>query len=209
MERVLLHEDVDVMVKVIPRIEALYYFVYELAECFHADNETLSSIKTGILENQIIRSIILYYKNSLGENVGIIEIKIDWDKHFLLVSTEESKELEIDLSKSVVENMVGWKKIAVTHIEKVMEQYEVTSVEGRYLYRKPLYTDEMLPKVREIMNTEPAKSIDSVIDPEFQKDIDRILDDLTTAGDSHTTMKKRTLSGGVMEEVTVDMYYKV
>lgn len=66
MEHILLYENVESMIKVMPRIEALYYFVYELAECFHADEDTLSRIKTGILDNQIIESLtLLYSKRSI------------------------------------------------------------------------------------------------------------------------------------------------
>ncbi len=144
MEQILLYENVESMVKVMPRIEALYYFVYELAECFHADEGTLSLIKTGILDNQILKSIILLYKDSSGKNVGKVVINIDWDKHFLLVNTDDGKMLEFDLSKSIVDNMVGWKKIVVTHIEELMKQFNVTSVEGWHTCREHLYENEAI-----------------------------------------------------------------
>ena len=48
MERIRLASSVDV--KVMPRLEVLYYFVYELAESFGVEEDVLDSIKTGILD---------------------------------------------------------------------------------------------------------------------------------------------------------------
>lgn len=151
MAQILLYENVESMAKVMPRIEALYYFVYELAESFHANDTTLAKIKAGILDNQIIKTLTLLYKESSNENAGKVVINIDWDKHFLLVESDECKVLEFDLSKSIVDNVVGWKKIVVTHIEEIIKQFNVTSVEGWYSYRDHLYeNDTILKTTREI-----------------------------------------------------------
>lgn len=211
MEHILLYENVDSMIKVMPRIEALYYFVYELAECFHAEEDTLSRIKTGILDNQIIESLTLLYKDSSGENMGKIVINIDWDKHFLLVNTDDGKMLEFDLSKSIVDNVVGWRKIVVTHIEEVMKQFNVISVDGLYSYRTPLYEDDIiLEKTREILNTQAVtKEIDERTNPEFQKKMNDIFENSEYRQEISGDMKKRTFDCGIMEEVSVDVYYKV
>ena len=171
MESILLYENVESMVKVMPRIEALYYFVYELAECFHAEGDILSRIRTGILDNQIIKTLTLLYKEKSGENVGKVVISIDWGKYFLLVNTDEGKMLKFDLSKSIVDNVVGWKKIVVTHIEEVMKQFNVVSVEGEYSYRTLLYEDDIiLEKTRKIMHTKAANGgRGERVNPEFQK----------------------------------------
>lgn len=211
MEQILLYENVESMVKVMPRIEALYYFVYELAECFHAEDDTLSRIKTGILDNQIIESLTLLYKDSSGKNVGKVVINIDWDKHFLLVNTDDGKMLEFDLSKSIVDNVVGWKKIVVTHIEEIMKQFNVISVKGWYLYRTPLYKDDIiLKKTREILGTQATKGkINEQVNPEFQKKLDSIFENSEYRQEISGDMKKRSFDCGIMEEVSVDVYYKV
>ena len=59
MNQIKLYADVGSMIKVMPRIETLYYFVYELAQWFHADQDTLKSIKTGILDKQILEKITI------------------------------------------------------------------------------------------------------------------------------------------------------
>lgn len=211
MEQILLYENVESMVKVMPRIEALYYFVYELAECFHAEDDTLSRIKTGILDNQIIQNLTLLYKDSLGKNAGKVVISIDWDKHFLLVNTDDGKMLQFDLSKSIVDNVVGWKKIVVTHIEEVMKQFNVISVEGWYSYRTPLYeNDIILEKTRDILGTQAATGQrDEQINPEFQKKLDSIFENSEYRQEISGDMKKRSFDCGIMEEVSVDIYYKV
>lgn len=211
MEQILLYENVESMVKVMPRIEALYYFVYELAECFHAENDTLSRIKIGILDNQIIQNLTLLYKDSMGKNAGKVVISIDWDKHFLLVNTDDGKMLQFDLSKSIVDNVVGWKKIVVTHIEEVMKQFNVISVEGWYSYRTPLYeNDIILEKTREILGTQAAAGQgEGRINPEFQKKLDSIFENSEYRQEISGDMKKRSFDCGLMEEVSVDIYYKV
>lgn len=211
MEHILLYENVESMIKVMPRIEALYYFVYELAECFHAEEDTLSRIKTGILDNQIIESLTLLYKDSSGENMGKIVINIDWDKHFLIVNTDDGKMLEFDLSKSIVDNVVGWRKIVVTHIEEVMKQFNVISVDGLYSYRTPLYEDDIiLEKTREILKTQAiTKKIDERTNPEFQKKMNDVFKNSEYRQEISGDMKKRTFDCGIMGEVSVDVYYKV
>lgn len=211
MGQILLYENVESMVKVMPRIEALYYFVYELAECFHAEDDILSRIKIGILDNQIIKTITLLYKDNLGENVGKVVISIDWDKHFLLVDTDDGKNLQFDLSKSIVDNVVGWKKIVVTHIEQVMKQFNVSSVEGWYLYRTQFYeNDIILEQTRKILGTQAITGErDEKINPEFQKSLDSIFENSKYRQEISSDMKKRSFDCGIMKEVSFDIYYKV
>ena len=105
MERIKLASSIDV--RVMPRLEILYYFVYELAERFGAEEDVLEAIKTGILDNQILEQVSIRYKDNKNIVVGKIIIDIDWEKHFCLAKTETGKQFEIDMSKSIVENIVG------------------------------------------------------------------------------------------------------
>jgi len=47
MERIRLASSIDV--KIMPRLEVLYYFVYELAESFGVEEDVLDSIKSSRL----------------------------------------------------------------------------------------------------------------------------------------------------------------
>jgi len=58
------------------RLETLYYFVYEMAESFGAD-DALDSIKKGILDRKVIGEIIINYKDGSNVVVGQATIKID------------------------------------------------------------------------------------------------------------------------------------
>lgn len=212
MSKILLYQNVESMVKVMPRIEALYYFVYELAESFHAKDNSLSIIEEGILDNQILQTITLLYKESSNEIVGKIVITIDWDKHFLLVKSDEGKFLEFDMSKSIVDNVVGWKKIVVTHIDQIMEQYNVKDVECQFTYRDSIYKDdEVLKEAREILGTSPVNKADykENINLEIQKELNNILKETKYSNEIRGDNKKRTLGCGILEEVSVDVYYKV
>lgn len=213
MSEILLHQNIESMVKIMPRLEALYYFVYELAECFHADEGTLSRIKTGILDNQILKSIYLTYKDSSGNEIGTVVIHIDWDKHFLLVDTDEGKYIEFDLSKSIVDNIVDWKKIVVTHINEIMKQFNVVEVNGSYIFRSHLYeTEEIYAKTREIMQTvlpSEQSNENKKVNADFQAKVNNILTNKQNLTGTNGTVKTRTFECGCFKEVSVDVSYNL
>lgn len=197
------------MSKVMPRIETLYYFVYELAQCFHADQDTLDSIKTGILDNQILQKINIEYLNSKREKVAELIIEIDWDKHYMLAKTEEGKSMQIDMSKSVVDNIVAWKKIVVAHVDEIMRQFGAYNVNSTYIYRHQIsVNDDLHQQAREIMHHVPVtEPTSSAINPELQRQLSDTLQKATgkkIEGDA----KKRTFDCGELKEVKVEMTYK-
>lgn len=151
MDNIKLASCVDV--KVMPRLEVLYYFVYELAESFGVEEHVLDTIKKGILDNQILHKIFIRYKNEQGVIVGRIIIEIDWDKHFCMAKTETGKNFEIDLSKSVVDNFVGWRKYIVKHTEEIRRQFNVVKIDADYKYRTEIENDSVLfEKSLQILN---------------------------------------------------------
>ena len=156
MKKIRLYSDVESMIKVMPRIETLYYFVYELAQCFHADQDTLQSIKDGILDNQILQRIVLEYINDDGKKIAEILIEIDWEKHVLFAQTESGRSIQIDMNKSVVDNIVGWKKYVVAHVDAIMNQYGANKVKSTYRYRHQITQNETIhQEAREILNHVP------------------------------------------------------
>lgn len=209
MSQIKLYTNVDSMVKVMPRIEILYYFVYELAECFHADENTLASIKTGILDNQILERIALEYLNKSGKKIAELKIEIDWEKHKLLAKTEEGKAIQVDMSKSIVDNIVSWKKYVVAHVEEIMRQFGAHDVKSTYFYRHPIIENEATyQQALKIMNhtlvTEPTPS---AIDPILQSELSDALQKATGKKIEGDT-KKRSFDCGKLQEVTVEMTYK-
>lgn len=209
MSQIKLYPDVASMSKVMPRIETLYYFVYELAQCFHADQDTLESIKTGILDNQILEKITIEYLNKVGEKIAELKIEIDWDKHYLLAKTENGKNIQIDMSKSVVDNIVGWKKYVVAHVEGIMRQFEAHTVNSIYVYRRPITkSDALHQQAREIMHHVPVTvPTPSAIDPVLQAELSNALQK-ATGKKMEGDIKERSFSCGELQEVSVKMMYK-
>ncbi len=209
MTRVRIYDRVDAETKSIPRIDALYYFVYELAECFHADEETLDRIKIGVFENQIIRRLTLLYKCS-GQIVGKLIIHIDWDKHYTLVEMKGGKCIEYNSSKTLVDNIVKWRKIAVMHIEKLMDEYNVDEVDSVFLFRSKYYVDDKVyAETREIMKTKPRRSVNDVqINNGLQDKINNILTATKRLDEKSVNFVRRSFSCGEFEEVQVETYYK-
>lgn len=203
-----LYSNTDSMVKAMPRIETLYYYVYELAQCFHADSATLQSIKQGIFENQIINRIYLKYKNTEGEKVAEIIIDIDWEKHFLLASTADGKYIQIDMNKSIVDNIVTWKKYVVKHLDEVMKQYDASHVDSSYDYRPQIIKDNLNDEAMKILGHVYGKPETEAINPALQAELSRAFVEATKGKDISGEYKKRIFDSGVMGEVTVSMTYK-
>ena len=210
MNGIKLYSDVESMVKVMPRIEALYYFVYELAQCFHADEDTLSSIKTGILDNQILSTIYLKYLNSSGEKVAGVTIRIDWHKHKMLAQTESGENISIDMGKTVVDNIVGWRKYIVAHIDSIMRQYGVVNVNSKYHYREAITSDKIeYKKALTVMNHVLAvDETPSRTNENLQQELDYSLKEVLTNNKMNGVFVERKLDCGVLQEVSVEMSYK-
>jgi hypothetical protein len=210
MSGIKLYSDVESMVKVMPRIEALYYFVYELAQCFYADEETLSSIRTGILDNQILSTIHINYLNSVGEKVAGVTIHIDWQKHKMLAQTENGENISIDMGKSVVDNIVGWRKYIVAHIDSIMKQYDVKKVDSKYHYRTEIESDKAeYDKALSVMNHVLAvNNTPSRTNVNLQHELDSSLKAVLTNSKMNGTFIERKLDCGTLQEVTVKMSYK-
>lgn len=210
MERIRLASSVDV--KVMPRLEVLYYFVYELAESFGVEEYVLDSIKTGILDNQILEQISIRYKNSEGLVVGKIIIDIDWEKHFCLAQTEKGKLFEIDLSKSVVDNFVGWKKYIVKHTQEIRKQFNVVKIDGGFSYRSQIEKDkEQYDKALKIMGHVLAPLPNENIDVELEKKLTEVLEESGSLGKQKldgVLMDEISLNSGELTEVSLKIYSK-
>lgn len=209
MKKIRLYSDVESMIKVMPRIETLYYFVYELAQCFHADQDTLQSIKDGILDNQILQRIVLEYINDDGKKIAEILIEIDWEKHVLFAQTESGRSIQIDMNKSVVDNIVGWKKYVVAHVDAIMNQYGANKVKSTYRYRHQITQNETIhQEAREILNHVPITTPTPIaINQTLQRELGNAFEKVTEDR-IHGNTIKRSLDCGVLEEVHVEMEYK-
>lgn len=211
MDRIRLDSNIDL--KVMARLEVLYYFIYELAESFGVEKDVLDSIKTGVLDNHILEQIIIRYKISDGTIVGKIIIAIDWEKHFCLAETDRGKLFEIDMSKSVVENVVDWKKYIVLHTQEIRKQFNVVRIDGEYRYRSQIEKDEKeYNKALKIMNHVIAtNSNNESIDVELTEKLTEVIEECGALGSQeieYDAMDKISPSCRDLEEVTLTIYSK-
>jgi len=123
------------------RIGVLSTAVGEYAKAFGADNDCLTSIKKGICERQIIEKIDLYYY-ACKKFVGHISMKIDWERHQVLVDSENGNEFRLAADKSILEQLDAASQEIIRHVERMKKECSVTKVESIYTYRYEYRIDE-------------------------------------------------------------------
>ena len=113
------------------------------------------------------------------------------------------------MSKSVVDNIVGWKKYVVAHVEEIMRQFGAYNINSTYVYREQIRRNETThQQAREIMNHVPVtKHTPTAIDSTLQNELSDILQKATGKAIEGDT-KKRTFDCGELQEVSVEMTYK-
>lgn len=162
------------------RIETLYYFLYEIVESFGVnDRDVFDTIKKGILDNQMLKEIYIYYKNN-KKNVATITISIDWEEHRLRASTESGDTFELDPNKSIVSQISEISDIIIEHVENLMKNYSVTDVKTKYrLIEEYLKDDIIHEKAREFLGLRAASSEEEEFDEDLKNTIKWIVDQLS------------------------------
>lgn len=82
------------------RTQTLYRVVTEIVEGV-TGRKAPSTIKKGILDEQLLDSIIIYVVNTKREKLASVELNIDWEKHRLYSSTEGLKKFLFNPGESV------------------------------------------------------------------------------------------------------------
>lgn len=131
------------------RIETLYFFLYEMADAFGADNGALDSIKKGVLDRQVLRKIIINYHNNSDEVIGRVVIDIDWEKHKFLASTDQGSLFQLDPQKTIRSQISDLSEIIISHVNKLRSEYKVTRITTNYKYIKEIESDSA--KNKEVM----------------------------------------------------------
>jgi len=109
------------------RLETLYYFVYEMAESFGAD-DALDSIKKGILDRKVIGEIIINYKDGSNVVVGQATIKIDWEKHAVSDSTSYGNSFTFDSTKSIHSQIAEILDTIVEHVQNMRRELKIKKI---------------------------------------------------------------------------------
>jgi len=155
--------EIEVLPKleVLSRLKVLHYVVHELASGFGVvDEESLETIRKGILDRQVLAEIIINYLNAEGKLVGRVTVSIDWAKHRALARSDSGKSFELDTNKSINEQISRLYPLLVEHTEELRKAFDVKKIEVRYRYTREVWTDEKrLREVREFLNTSPAEEL--------------------------------------------------
>ena len=124
------------------RLETLYYFVYEMTQSFGADDSALDSITKGILQRRIINEIIIKYLNASNVVVGPVSIKIDWDKHELLASTDYGATFTLDANKSVRAQVSEVSDIIIDHVNNMRSSLGIRRIKTSFSYLPEIANDK-------------------------------------------------------------------
>ena len=161
------------------RLETLYYFIYEMAESFGVDDDGLDSITKGILKRKIIREITINYKNEKDVVLGRVIIKIDWEKHTLLASTDYGASFTLDSTKSVRSQVSEISDIILEHVQNMKKALNIKKISTTYRYISEITSDTTKhEEARQYMGHSPSKGDEVSIQKEFTSSIEWLCDKL-------------------------------
>lgn len=158
-------------VRVLSRIKVLYYVVYEMANAFGVNEYALDSIKKGILERQIIKTMsIYYYIDSAEKPIAQIKITIDWDKHTVLAATEEGQSFNLNTEKSIHSQISEASDYIIEHVEQLRRAYPISKIRTLYRYIDAIESDEKKnQEAMEFLNHQWCKTPQLEENEEFTK----------------------------------------
>lgn len=135
------------------RLRVLAGVLYELTEVCGVNIE--DAITKGIIERDVIKEIIVYFKDSNGISHGTMHFIIDWEQFEILVQTDDSAELYrgLDFSNGYCDVLdPKLLKVLKKHVAEVKKKYEIDTVKCSFYYRsKYTVTDEVHVATREYM----------------------------------------------------------
>lgn len=157
-----------VSVTVMSRIRALYYYVYELAEAFGADEDSLSTIEKGVLDRQILKEIEINYLDSLEVVRGRVTISIDWEKHSVFAMTDEGNVFRFESGKSLLEQLSDVSEVVIEHVDALRRAYSIVEVKVSYVFVDDIGSSvEKRQAARGYLGTVPAKKRTTHIEQGF------------------------------------------
>lgn len=124
----------EMSLKVRTRLSVLYSYVYEMAEAFGVNAPCLDSIEKGIHQRQIIREIIIEYRNEDSVILGKIIISIDWERHFVLASTDDGKSFNLNPNKSIRSQISEATDIIIDHVNCLRNSLPIKFITTSYRY---------------------------------------------------------------------------
>lgn len=132
----------DMSLKVRTRLHVLYSYVYEMAEAFGVDESCLESIERGIQQRQIIREIIIKYRNEDLVVLGKVIISIDWERHYVLASTDDGKCFNLNPNKSIRSQISEATDIIIDHVNCLRNSLPIKYITTSYRYVDDIEKDK-------------------------------------------------------------------
>ncbi len=161
------------------RLEMLYYFIYEMAQSFGVDDGDLDSITKGILERKILCQIIINYKDLSDVIVGRVIIKIDWDKHTLLASTDYGAFFTLEPNKSIKTQVSEVSDIIIEHVTNMRKSLAISKIATGYRYIPEIRNDDAKYKeAQKYLGHTSGKKEEIAIQKDFSSSIEWLCDKL-------------------------------
>src|SRR5699024_972188 len=123
------------------RVSVLATAIGEYAKAFGASKDWLESIRKGVFERPIIETIEMDYY-SRKKYVGHIVMKINWERHQVLVETEGKNKYSLKSDKSVLQQLDAATKEIISHVQRMKNECNVTSRKTSFQYRLEYVLDD-------------------------------------------------------------------
>jgi len=153
----------SVNIEVRARLYVLHDAVYDLACGFYGNpipDGVARIIRKGILENQYLSEVRVHYLLGDGKMVGYARIKVDWQKHSISLHTGGRKDISIDRSISLLDQISQMYRVLFDHTAQMRKAFRVKNLHMRYFFRHEICSHpEKLAQAHADLGLEPAEPI--------------------------------------------------
>lgn len=118
------------------RLQVLYEITKEIVQSFSVTfpSSNFDSIKKGMLDRQYFKRILIYFLNEKENKVGEARIDIDWEKHFIMASTEGKNVFNFDPTQSINMQVSEALPKIIAHVNEMKVKLGVTKTEVWYTF---------------------------------------------------------------------------
>lgn len=117
------------------RIQVLHDVVRNLCTDFGLPDSIIDVLYKGIVEKQLLATISAYYIDFEDNAVGMVEFKIDWQKHELYAVTDTGKEITIRKQVSLMDQFAEWSHDIVNYVNDMRKALGVEDIKVYFSYK--------------------------------------------------------------------------
>lgn len=126
---------------ILTRKQVLHRTVAEIAEKILSSESAQEVIRKGVLEKQIIKSIIFVVKDKSGYLVAQFKISIDWEKHTINATLPDGSHFKLAGKESIANQVLSVASEMAQLIDDVKKHYEANHIQYNYVYRDEIRAD--------------------------------------------------------------------